>query len=205
MLGSIPAELKLVIAGNHDLELDQRYWDENIAKLDAEDDGDDPEYHAKAIEIMTGELARQAGVTYLIEGTHEFKLANGATFKIYVSPYTPAYGDWAFAYARSEDRFNAPADVEKKGSKSIAINPIPEDADIVMTHGPPKGILDLCANGNVGCGNLLAAIRRVKPMVHCFGHVHEGSGVEVVDWKVFEQKEEEKEAERIGGVERKNE
>lgn len=157
---------------------------------------------------MTGELARQAGVTYLVEGTHEFTLASGATFKIYVSPYTPAYGDWAFAYARSEDRFNAPADVEKKGnkskSKSIAINPIPEDVDIVMTHGPAKGILDLCANGNVGCVNLLSAIKRVKPMVHCFGHVHEGSGVEVVDWKVFEKKEE-KEAEGDGGVERKNE
>jgi len=51
-----------------------------------------------------------------------------------------------------------------------------------MTHGPPKGILDACPQGNVGCENLLQAIRRVKPMMHCFGHIHEGNGVKAIDW-----------------------
>lgn len=148
-------------------------------------------------------------MTYLVEGTHEFTLASGATFKIYVSPYTPEFGDWAFAYARSEDRFNTPEDIEKGSNcKSIATKPIPDDMDIVMTHGPPQGILDLCMAGNVGCPHLLRAMKRVRPMMHCFGHVHEGSGIEVVDWKVKEKEaaREEKEAmERGGGMRRKNE
>ncbi|CAO1598999.1 hypothetical protein XANCAGTX0491_002745 [Xanthoria calcicola] len=214
VLASIPAELKLAIAGNHDLHLDQSYRTKKPAtpapgNNPQEDERPDLEYHAKAMGLMTGELVRQAGVTYLVEGTHEFTLASGATFKIYVSPYTPEFGDWAFAYALSEDRFNTPEDVEKGSKcKSIAINPIPEDVDIVMTHGPPQGILDLCAAGNVGCPHLLRAMKRVRPMIHCFGHVHEGSGIEVVDWKVKEKEaaKEEKEAmERGGGARRKNE
>ena len=62
-----------------------------------------------------------------------------------------------------------------------------DDVDIVMTHGPPKGILDCCPQGNVGCPNLLQAVRRVKHLMHCFGHIHEGHGVEAVDWKKKKQ------------------
>ncbi|KAL8767202.1 MAG: hypothetical protein Q9209_006207 [Squamulea sp. 1 TL-2023] len=200
MLSSIPAELKLVIAGNHDLELDKTYWDTPIAQRRAANNPVDPDDHRRAIEIMTGELAQKAGVTYLTEGTYEFTLRSGATFKIYVSPYTPEFWNWSHAYLRNQDRFNLPPDVEK-GSLSIATNPIPRDVDIVMTHGPPKGILDECAGGHVGCDNLMQAIMRVKPMVHCFGHIHEGSGAEIVDWKAREGKEVTKERQ----VERKNE
>ena len=216
MLASIPAELKLVIAGNHDLQLDQSFRTENLANhapgnnSQDEERPEDLEYHAKAMGLMTGKLARQAGVTYLVEGTHEFTLASGATFKIYVSPYTPEFGDWAFAYAHSEDRFNTPEDMEKGSNcKRIATNPIPADVDIVMTHGPPQGILDLCMAGNVGCPHLLRAMKSVRPMVHCFGHVHEGSGIEVVDWKVKEKEaareEERKAMEGNRGARRKNE
>lgn len=179
MLGGIEAELKLVIAGNHDLELDKAYWE---AQRDYEGNPEDPEDHDLAIEIMTGPLAREAGVTFLREGTHFFNLKNGSSFKIYVSPYTPAFGDWAFAYEPNEDRFNK-QNLTAGCRTSTAANPIPYDASIVMTHGPPKGILDLCPQGNVGCDNLLRAIQRVKPLMHCFGHIHESSGIEIIDWK----------------------
>ncbi|MCJ1449767.1 hypothetical protein MMC28_000095 [Mycoblastus sanguinarius] len=181
MLGSIDAELKFVIPGNHDLELDKPYWK---AQCDNEGIPEDAEDHDLAVEAMTGPLAGEAGVSFLNEGTHPFTLKSGATFKIYLSPYTPAFGDWAFAYEHNEDRFNGPQHVPA-GVASIATKPIPDDVDIVMTHGPPKGILDWCPQGNVGCENLLHAIRRVKPMMHCFGHVHEGNGVEVIDWKNY--------------------
>ena len=183
MLGSIDAELKLVIAGNHDLELDKAFW---AAQRDEEGKPEDPEDHDLAVKAMTGPLAADAGVTFLTEGTHSFTLKTGAKFSIYVSPYTPAYCDWAFAYKHNEDRFNSPQQTAN-GVTSIAINPIPNDIDIVMTHGPPKGILDWCQQGNVGCPNLLQAVRRVKPLMHCFGHIHEGHGVEAIDWKEKQQ------------------
>ena len=131
---------------------------------------------------MAGPLAREAGVVFLNEGTHSFTLESRATFTIHVSPYTPAFGDWAFAYKHNEDRFNEPHQVAA-GVTPIATKPIPYNVDIVMTHGPPKGILDWCPQGSVGCENLLQAIRRVKPILHCFGHIHDGNGVEVIDWR----------------------
>ena len=178
MLGSIDAELKLVIPGNHDLELDKQYWE---AQSEYDGNPEDPEDHLLAVEVMTGPLAADAGTTYLNEGTHSFTLRSGATFSIYVSPYSPAFCDWAFAYAHNEDRFNEPHQVVS-GAISIATHPIPQNVDIVMTHAPPKGILDWCPQGNVGCENVLQAIRNVKPMMHCFGHIHEGNGAKAIDW-----------------------
>ena len=183
MLGSIDAELKLVIPGNHDLELDKAFCE---AQRNKEGKAEDPEDHDLAVKAMTGPLAADAGVTYLTEGTYSFTLKSGAKFSIYVFPYTPAFGNWAFAYKPNEDRFNLPQQAAN-GVTSIATNPIPNDIDIVMTHGPPKGILDLCPQGLVGCLNLLQALRRVKPLMHCFGHIHEAHGVEAVDWKKKEQ------------------
>jgi Icc-related predicted phosphoesterase len=185
MLGAIDAELKLVIPGNHDLELDKEYWRTHLDNMN----DDELIAHEKSVEIMQGELAKEAGVTYLEEGTHTFTLSTGAKFTIYVSPYSPEFCGWAFGYKHNEDRFNSCSEVEE-GVTSIARNPIPDfpNVDIVMTHGPPKGILDLCPTGNAGCKNLLRAAARAKPLMYCFGHVHEGHGAELVTWK--EQKNE---------------
>ena len=67
MLGSIDAELKLVIPGNHDLELDKAFWE---AQRDEEGKAEDPEDHDPAVKAMTGPLAADAGVTFLTEGTY---------------------------------------------------------------------------------------------------------------------------------------
>ncbi|MCJ1294033.1 hypothetical protein MMC34_005590 [Xylographa carneopallida] len=173
MLGRIDAELKLVIPGNHDLDLDKQFWEAH---------DDDQEDHNAAVNTMTGRLADEAGVSYLAEGTHSFTLKSGAKFTIYVSPYTPAFFDWAFAYERNEDRYNGPQEVAG-AITSIATEPMPNGVDIVMTHGPPRGILDSCPGESVGCDNLLRALRRVKPTMHCFGHIHECNGVEVIEWQ----------------------
>jgi hypothetical protein len=174
MLGSIDAELKLVIAGNHDLDLDS-------PKHDIPEDHED---HSRALEFMSGPLVKNAGVTYLQEGLNTFTLKNGAKFTIYTSPYQPEFCNMAFPYQRTEDRFNPPKHVAKN-VKSITINPIPDfpGIDIMMTHGPPKGILDMVVHGSVGCDALLRAVSRARPRLYCFGHIHEGYGAEVITWK----------------------
>lgn len=56
---------------------------------------------------------------------------------------------------------------------------IPAGTDIVITHGPPHGILDEEFNGSGvhrGCAELRAAVERVKPSYHIFGHVHASHG-----------------------------
>ncbi|KAG4420749.1 hypothetical protein IFR04_006135 [Cadophora malorum] len=181
MLGSIEAELKLVIAGNHDLDLDKKHWEKTLDSDAEEEARAQPE---RALEVMTGPLAKEAGVTYLVEGINTFTLKNGAKFTIYTSPYQPEFCDWAFPYERDEDRFNPPEHVAPN-VKCIAENPVPDfpGVDIMMTHGPPKDILDWTAHGNVGCEALLRAVSRARPLLYCFGHIHEAYGAHVVTWK----------------------
>jgi Icc-related predicted phosphoesterase len=54
---------------------------------------------------------------------------------------------------------------------------IPDDTDIVIVHGPPKGILDLSYNRNnqlefCGCSALAKRIRKIQPKLCLFGHIH---------------------------------
>lgn len=175
MLSTFQAELKLVIAGNHDISLDKTCRVENMVEEEY------TKYHESALEIMTGSFAKEAGVTYLEEGTHYFSLSNGAEFTVYASPYTPGSGSWAFSYEPNEDRFNS-AEQASPTRRSIATRPIPAGVDIVMTHGPPFSILDQADHQNLGCPNLLRAISRTRPLMHCFGHIHEGHGANLVIW-----------------------
>jgi hypothetical protein len=56
---------------------------------------------------------------------------------------------------------------------------IPDDVDIVVTHGPAKYILDDNKEGtSCGCEHLRRALCRSKPKLHCFGHVHHSYGAQ---------------------------
>jgi len=84
---------------------------------------------------------------------------------IFGSPYTPSFGHgWAYNVARHK--------ISKYWEQ------IPLNANIVITHGPPKGILDYTkANSNyyekVGDSSLLDNIVKVNPKYHIFGHLHD--------------------------------
>ena len=88
----------------------------------------------------------------------------GDGIMIYGSPWTPNFGvGWAW----NKDRFKL---------ESIWNN-VPSNTDILVTHGPPKGILDLSRDrdGKLEyCGDkaLLNKVLKVKPKIHCFGHIH---------------------------------
>lgn len=62
---------------------------------------------------------------------------------------------------------------------------IPDDADIVVTHQPPMGILDLSEGTNYGCMFLLARITTISPTYHLFGHVHDSYGMTRIGNTVF--------------------
>lgn len=83
------------------------------------------------------------------------------------SPITPRYGRWAHMLPRSGDEIRA------------CWNKIPEYTNILITHGPPAGVLDkTIAGDNAGCKDLHEAVTtRIQPEVHVFGHIHEGAGI----------------------------
>ncbi len=81
------------------------------------------------------------------------------------SPITPTYFNWAFNKDRGKE-------INKYWNK------IPKNTDVLITHGPPFGILDLTKPGlKVGCENLLKKVKLIKPKYHLFGHIHEAYGI----------------------------
>ena len=78
--------------------------------------------------------------------------------KFYGSPWQPEFFNWAFNLPRGET-------IARKWRE------VPTDTDILITHGPPFGILDFLPNGvSVGCEDLAAEVLyRVQPKVHVFG------------------------------------
>jgi hypothetical protein len=169
----------MIIAGAHEFFLDKTYY---LAQEGAEADV------GEAYALISPEPASQAsenGVTFLSEGTRRFTLASGATFRIYSSPCTPGYGTSAFQYSTGKDRFNCGSSTPAWAKKvSIPSSIIPNDVDIVMAHGPPKYLLDATKDGHsAGCGYLRRAIDRVRPKLHCFGHIHGGYGAERLEYE----------------------
>ena len=92
-----------------------------------------------------------------------------AGIRIYGSPWQPWFGGWAFNLQR--------------GSELAAIwARIPSDTDILLTHGPPEGILDRNRHGDCcGCRDLLHRVMEIRPRLHVFGHIHEAAGQIEID------------------------
>ncbi|THY52165.1 Metallo-dependent phosphatase [Aureobasidium pullulans] len=181
LLASINAPIKLVIAGNHDRTLDKTWMEKHQNHLW------DGETYEEAREFWFREKgrARREGVVMLEEGVHEVPLKNGGVLTLYTSQYQPEFCDWAFPYWKHEDRYNISNVLID--AKHISVNPIPsfsaKQLDVICTHGPPFKRGDITPHGNVGCPHLLKAVARAKPLIHCFGHIHEGWGAERVTWE----------------------
>jgi len=108
------------------------------------------------------------GITYLNDETVTIE-----GIKIFGSPWTPTFGSgWGFNCDRSK--------IYKHWE---LIDP---DTDIVITHGPPYGILDTNEKGDY-CGDksLHTALLKIQPKYSIFGHIHEQGGrtMELVDVK----------------------
>lgn len=111
---------------------------------------------------MAGQiLAQHPGITYLEDSGVDL---DGVRF--WGSPWQPWFYDWAFNLPRRGPRLRE------------AWNQIPLDTEVLITHGPPHGILDQVHGGeHLGCEELKIRLAAVKPRVHVFGHIHDGFGV----------------------------
>lgn len=96
------------------------------------------------------------GVFFIDEGLVEIE-----DLKIWCSAVTPWFFNWAW------NRYPG-NDIQRHWDK-ISLN-----TEILVTHGPPYGILDLVPDGrHAGCSQLLAKIKELKDLrLHAFGHLH---------------------------------
>ncbi|PGH02736.1 hypothetical protein GX51_04470 [Blastomyces parvus] len=176
LLANLNAPLKLVISGNHDYTLDIPFFKKRVEQqvkyldpaLITRAYGD----FGQARQLFNTDTARSAGIVFLEEGTHRFTLKNGASLTVYASPLTPSCGGWGFQY-------------DTRPGYTFEIDP---GVDLVMTHGPPKGILDRTLSGTrAGSTHVFEAVARARPRLHCFGHIHEGWGAKLVTWPPVDQ------------------
>ncbi len=87
--------------------------------------------------------------------------------KIWGAPWQPWFLDWAFNLPRNGEELKAKWDM------------IPEDTDILITHGPPYGFNDVVEHrfDHLGCELLTERLKIVKPKIHIFGHIHSGRNI----------------------------
>lgn len=105
------------------------------------------------------QVFKDAGIIYLDK---EEVVINDVKF--YGDPMTPTFGNWYFT-----------ADRSKLGKHWTQI---PDDVNVLLTHGPRKGVLDLTENREhelemCGCkslGNKIDTLKNLK--LNCFGHIH---------------------------------
>jgi Icc-related predicted phosphoesterase len=89
--------------------------------------------------------------------------------KFFGSPHTPNFGNWAFMKDRNKlERF--------------WVNAIPDDTDVIIVHGPPKGILDKSYDRDhkmESCGDksLLNRVLEIQPAYMLFGHIHNNKDI----------------------------
>ena len=99
-------------------------------------------------------------VTYLQDSKTEI---DGMVF--YGSPWTPMFFDWYWMKERGED-------IAERWRL------MPDETDVLITHGPAHGCLDRTIEGvHAGCERLSSELERVMPHLHCFSHIHEAAGV----------------------------
>lgn len=163
----VPHKHKIFVAGNHDMAIAGRKQ-EDVQKM-----------------LPEVTYLQDSGIT--VEGIH-----------FYGSPWT-AY-NW-----KSYNR----AFVRKWGKFEHHWNDIPTETDVLVTHIPPFGVQDMRREGfslfrrrrrgtcdvcskiheglfHQGCQRLRETIlNRVRPKLHCFGHLHGSSGVKVTDDTTF--------------------
>jgi len=117
--------------------------------------------------IEANEIVRKyPNITYLQDSSVTVE-----GLKIYGSPWQPEFFDWAF---------NLPRNGKQIESKWNAID---ADTDILITHGPAWGMLDVTpGNLRVGCEVLTEKIANSKIRTHICGHIHHSYGEMMRDW-----------------------
>ncbi|KAG0279102.1 hypothetical protein BGZ95_002238, partial [Linnemannia exigua] len=201
--------IKIVVAGNHEVILDKEFYEQHwhrfhtakedhqsaVDKLKSAGHGiiylNNESYIVDGAKILHEKYQKQKKESSMEKTTQHMDcigVGNDAMdidasavvdpregwtegYRIWASPWQPEFYEWAFNEARGKLK-----DIWKL---------IPEDVDILMTHGPPKyhgDIVSLGKDRHAGCEELLERLKLVRPLYHVFGHIHEGYGISDIKW-----------------------
>ncbi|KAG5980069.1 hypothetical protein E4U55_004431 [Claviceps digitariae] len=170
-------QAKIVIAGNHDITLDETFYSQHGHAF--HNNSKTPQSSEECLNLFSASRS----ITYLNHESATIRLdsAKGAPltqFTVFGSPYSPRYGQWAFYY---DDAVKAnPGDASPL---TTIWDDIPFNTDIVVTHTPPRNHGDATTEQRPkGCEALRRALWRVQPRLAVCGHIHDGRGAHRVVW-----------------------
>eukprot|EP00668_Euglena_longa_P015586 GGOE01019688.1.p1 GENE.GGOE01019688.1~~GGOE01019688.1.p1 ORF type:complete len:313 (+),score=44.04 GGOE01019688.1:43-939(+) len=164
-LGCLPHRHKVVCGGNHDLSLDPPWYASHWQ-----------DWH-REFQDPTVSLAILQQVCSFVEG----RAIEVGTVRMFVSAQQPRQPK-----ARPPMAFGRPRGQPLKE----AWRPMPRPLHVLVTHTPPHGVLDTADYGTgtdqpLGDEELMKAVRTNRPLVHVFGHIHRGRGVECKGHTLF--------------------
>ena len=124
-----------------------------------------PGNHSTAVENGIVRPEEYPTIQFLVHQAYQWQ-----GLRIFGSPYTPWFFEWAYNIKRPE--------LEPLWAE------IPAGIDVLITHGPPKGILDVTRDYrskeliHIGSRSLTRhVLERIRPRIHAFGHLHDEAGV----------------------------
>ncbi|OQU98472.1 hypothetical protein CLAIMM_04257 [Cladophialophora immunda] len=165
-IASLPHPVKIIVAGNHDLGLDQNHT----------------AFSRDVLDLFTSENARAAGIQYLDREVRTVGYCvvpdqKHVPIRVYGNPTQPDFLNMPYAFTYPP--FPSPASIEAWNSspdRGRAVN-------LWVMHSPPKDRLDaINIPGLSGCAAELGKIAGARPMLCVFGHYHFSWGVERVRW-----------------------
>lgn len=176
-LAALPHKEIVVISGNHDTYLDPRTRpslrpDQRTGAIDWKRVHYLQHRRLNLTITVKPQAKEETGNNHVVDASTRL-LSRESTQRhivVYGAPQIPACGPMsihAFQYPRGLDAWS---------------ETVPAETDILVTHTPPKYHLDLPLPSGMGCEHLVKEVKRVKPALHVFGHVHWGAGQEVVWW-----------------------
>eukprot|EP00051_Salpingoeca_urceolata_P019658 m.289751 g.289751 ORF g.289751 m.289751 type:complete len:354 (+) comp19461_c1_seq17:152-1213(+) len=152
-LATLPHPHKIVVAGNHDMGLDPELPSLDVAGR-------------RAVTLPPTSLSN---CTYVNNG-----LVECCGLRIFCSPQS---------LLKLPSRTTARAFAKPPADMDAHWKHVPDGVDVLVTHGPPLGILDQALSGSLfgtggqaGCRALRTAVARARPRMHVFGHIHEAYG-----------------------------
>jgi Icc-related predicted phosphoesterase len=151
-------EYKIFIAGNHDLSFERINQPHRRGNYDW------------LSNLISDPYLPHSSVYYLEDSSLVIETTEfSKPIKFYGTPWQPEFFNWAF---------NLPRDGEELYQKWQMI---PDDTNVLITHGPPYNVRDYVPDGDsVGCRLLRDRIEVIKPQLNVFGHIHHAHGMSLV-------------------------
>lgn len=171
-LSSLPHKHKILVAGNHDVLLDDaflsKYPERRYGQTKTRHDLNWGEVTYLQDTSITLEINIPSEISSIDQQTDDVRDTRKIT--IFGSPWTPQYGTSAFQY-RPDEGYHWENILSSLGTTT---------PDIIVTHGPPRLHLDGRDFHRAGCPYLAEEIRLLRPRLHVFGHIHVSYGQEDV-------------------------